>query len=87
MSCVFVPTITQEGQISLSPSYIRSGQNVVVFVPQEAQVRGYNTMGLPVFTADIPAGESTLPLSVERGMYILVVSSPDGDKPFRVIVE
>lgn len=87
MSCVFVPTITQEGQISLSPSYIRSGQNVVVFVPQKAQVRGYNTMGLPIFTTDIPAGESTLPLSMEHGMYILVVSTPAGDKPFRVIVE
>lgn len=87
MSCVFVPTITQEGQISLSPSYIRSGQNVVVSVPQKAQVRGYNTMGLPIFTTDIPAGESTLPLSMEHGMYILVVSTPAGDKPFRVIVE
>lgn len=87
MSCVFVPTITQEGQISLSPSYIRSGQNVVVFVPQKAQVRGYNTMGLPIFTTDIPAGESTLPLSMEHGMYILVVSTPAGDKPFRVIAE
>ncbi len=88
MSCVFVPTVySPEEQISVSPSFVQSGQNVVVRVPAKAQVHGYNTMGIPVFTAEAEEGENMLPLSMERGMYIIVVTVNNGDKVFKVVVE
>ena len=88
MSCVFVPAVySPEEQISVSPSFVQSGQNVVVRVPAKAQVHGYNTMGIPVFTAEAEEGENMLPLSMERGMYIIVVTVNNGDKVFKVVVE
>ena len=88
MSCIFVPTITHEGQsTTVTPNYIQSGQSVNITVPEKAMVRCYNALGQPILNRQIEAGSNMVQLSADRGVYVLIVSLPEGDRPFRIVVE
>lgn len=88
MSCIFVPTIDDSSNVArVSPTYLKGRRTIDVIVSEPANVCCYNTMGQRIFSTSVEKGVSAIEMTVEKGIYILIISLPDGDKPFRISVE
>jgi hypothetical protein len=84
-TCPFVPVIKTEF-ISVRPTLVHPNGEVIVILPNGAHVTLWNTMGLMLNEYNLNAGETTLRMPAQPGVYLLNINDIHGNSSQNKIV-
>lgn len=89
MICPLVAEDVVNGKsASVAPTAVPQGGQTNVYVPKAGKAVLYNALGHAILSESLSEGDNSLTLrSMEKGVYMLQVQQPDGNKVFRVTVQ
>ncbi len=80
--------VVGEKAVSVAPTAIPQGGQTNVYVPEAGKAVIYNALGHAILSETLGAGNNSLTLqAMDKGVYMLQVQQPDGNKVFRVTVQ
>lgn len=82
-----VDQVNAPAGVSVSPTMVSTGASIRVIVPTDATLTCHNMMGMLLQTEQLNEGENTMRINMEAGTYILRITTPDGEMPFRLQVK
>ena len=87
-SCTFIPTVyDEEGNVKVSPTSMPAAAPMNVTVPEDATVTVYTSMGLPLITANLTKGTTTMRAPQQKGVYLVAITLDSGIYTERIVVE
>jgi len=85
ISCPFVP-LPNVAPVSVAPTTVRVGGQVLITVPEESQVDFYNVSGFRMNATSVETGSTMVTVPSTAGVYIIHLSMAEGTRSFRITV-
>jgi len=85
ITCPFIPK-PSANPVSIAPNTVRTGEQVMVTVPEDTRVDFYSVSGFRMSTATVASGSTMVHVPNTAGVYVVQLSMGEGTRSFRITV-
>lgn len=85
ITCSFVPEGAAAAP-SVTPTLVSGGETVCIEVPEACSFACYNSTGQKMMSSPLTAGQNYVQMSLNRGVYVLMIEMDEIERPFRICV-